>query len=83
MYEFYQVDGFSAHWRPNKFEFHKDSTQGNGNVVAAPSWSCFDPENDFPQTQSAILAYNSSKTVPCYRDHYRSCSNYKALSIQK
>lgn len=26
MYEFYQVDGFSCRWIPNKFEFVVDTT---------------------------------------------------------
>ena len=48
MYEFYQVDGFSCRWIPNKFEFHVNSSGANQDVIAGPAFSCFDAESDFP-----------------------------------
>ena len=81
MYEFYQVDGFSCRWIPNKFEFVVDTT--NQTAIAAPSFSCLDPESDFPQTPSAIMAYNTSKIAKPYNELHNAVSNYKALAMQK
>lgn len=53
MYEYYQVDGFSFKWTPNKFEYSVTPT-GNlsRELVSAPSFCCLDPEEEFPQTPS-------------------------------
>jgi hypothetical protein len=80
MYESYQVDGFSCRWIPNKFEFQVDSG-GNQVVIAAPSFSCLDPESDFPQTPSAIMAYNTSKIAKPYAELRNVVPNYKALAV--
>lgn len=80
MYEFYQVDGFSCRWIPNKFEFVVDTT-GNQTAIASPSFSCLDPESDFPQTPSAIMAYNTSKIAKPYNELHNAVSNYKALAM--
>lgn len=82
MYEFYQVDGFSCKWIPNKFEFQIDSG-GNQVVIAGPAFSCLDPESDFPQTPSAIMAYNTSKIAKPYGELSNRMYNYKALAMQK
>jgi len=52
-------------------------------VAAAPSFSCLDPEATFPQTPSAIMAYNTSKIAEPYESLSNRMTNYKALSIQK
>jgi hypothetical protein len=50
-------------------------------VTAGPSFSCFDAEADFPQTPSAIMAYNTSKVASPYKDLSNVCPNYKALAM--
>jgi hypothetical protein len=80
MYEYYQTDGFSCKWIPNKFEFQTSGT-ANQSVAAGPAFSCLDPEADFPQTPSAILAYNTSKVAEPYHALSNRMSNYKSLSM--
>lgn len=52
-------------------------------MIAGPSFSCLDPESDFPQTPSAIMAYNTSKIAKPYAELKNCVPNYKALAVQK
>lgn len=84
MYDFYQVEGFSSRWFPNKFEFARDnnSPADTGEpVIASPTFMCLDPEDNKPLNPSSILAYNTCKVVKPYCEAAMSVPNYKALAM--
>ena len=81
MFEYYQIDKFTARFIPYKWEM-TSSNVGTSPANARPTYSIIDPEADTPTTASGFLSYgNCLVTVP-YKENSRTV-DYQALGLQK
>lgn len=81
MFEYYQIDKFTARFIPYKWEL-STATAGTQVTNARPTFSIIDPKADTPQTASGFLSYGNCLVTPPYKENVRTV-DYQALGLQK
>lgn len=83
MFELYQTKQVHVKFIPYKWEFPGGLAPPG--VIAYPTWSIIDPENNPPTTgiPNSLYSYGNCRDTAPYKEHRRSMTNYTDLGLSK